>query len=167
MRAHEEELHCRPTIGCREYGVFIMKPPLEAILDPLHESPPAQTLPPIDYGKEPNPALKTAVLVCHGMGQQVRFQTLNDIVQLLREEAERTGGVPKRRSGSRPRPSRSSMAESCARRCQSVNTPETLPPLTRGLVGIRAILAVRSDPAPPRALSALSFIQLSGAPHGS
>ena len=65
--------------------------PLEAILDPLHEPPPAQTLPPIDYGKEPNPALKTAVLVCHGMGQQVRFQTLNDIVQLLREEAERRG----------------------------------------------------------------------------
>lgn len=67
--------------------------PLEALLDPLCEPLPAQTLPPIDYGQEPNPAPKTAVIVCHGMGQQVRFQTLNDIVQLLRDQAARQNGI--------------------------------------------------------------------------
>ena len=54
-----------------------------------NEPPPAKTLAPIDYGNEPDASPKTAVIVCHGMGQQVRFQTLNDVVQLLREEAGR------------------------------------------------------------------------------
>ena len=62
---------------------------VESFLDPLCEPLPAHTLPPIDHGQEPDPGAKTAVIVCHGMGQQVRFQTLNDIVQLLRDEAAR------------------------------------------------------------------------------
>src|SRR4051812_9518226 len=62
---------------------------VESLLGPQYEPAPARTLAPIDYGNEPDASPKTAVIVCHGMGQQVRFQTLNDVVQLLREEAGR------------------------------------------------------------------------------
>jgi hypothetical protein len=62
---------------------------VESLLGPQCEPLPAATLPPVEYGREPDGSPKTAVIVCHGMGQQVRFQTLNDVVQLLREEAAR------------------------------------------------------------------------------
>lgn len=67
--------------------------PLEQLLDPRCEPLPAQTALPIDHGQEPDESSKTAVIVCHGMGQQVRFQTLNDVVQLLRDEAFRRNEV--------------------------------------------------------------------------
>jgi hypothetical protein len=64
--------------------------PIEAFLDARVEPAPAQTHPPVEWGQEPEES-RTAVIICHGMGQQVRFQTLNDVAQLLREEAVRRG----------------------------------------------------------------------------
>ena len=64
---------------------------LRAQLDPLHEPPPAAMAPPIEFGSDPSDPTRAAVIVCHGIGQQVRFQTLNDIVQIVRDEARRRG----------------------------------------------------------------------------
>lgn len=64
---------------------------MRARLDPQHESPPAAVGAPVDYGADPVDPTRTAVVVCHGMGQQVRFETLNDIVQVVRGEARRRG----------------------------------------------------------------------------
>jgi hypothetical protein len=64
---------------------------LRAQLDPLYQPPPASIGAPIDFGDDPSDPTRTAVIVCHGMGQQVRFQTINDIVQIVRDEARRRG----------------------------------------------------------------------------
>jgi hypothetical protein len=65
--------------------------PVSNLLNPKNEPKPASTERPVDYAAEPSDDGRTAIIVCHGMGQQVRFQTLNDVVQLLREEAHRRG----------------------------------------------------------------------------
>ena len=64
---------------------------LRARLDPLHEPPPAAIGAPVEFGDDPPDPTRVAVIVCHGMGQQVRFQTLNDVVQVVRDEARRRG----------------------------------------------------------------------------
>ena len=46
----------------------------------------------IAEAEEPVAATPSAVLVFHGMGQQVRFETLSDLASTILDEAEARGG---------------------------------------------------------------------------
>src|SRR3954452_22094321 len=126
---------------------------VESLLGPKCEPLPARTLAPVEYGQEPEGALKTAVIVCHGMGQQVRFQTLNDVVQLLREEAARRDealtDIATRmvlfRDGAGVRSGQLGRAELTVRRADGSEREVHLyeaywAPLTEGQVSIRDVL---------------------------
>lgn len=57
-----------------------------------HRGEPPKLGDPIDIDNQPPPDVPTvAVLVCHGMGQQIKFQTLNDVAYGLRDAAIRAG----------------------------------------------------------------------------
>ncbi|MEW6304515.1 MAG: hypothetical protein AB1705_13640 [Verrucomicrobiota bacterium] len=49
---------------------------------------------PAEFVAERPPACNTAVIVCHGMGQQVPFETLNDIAQALTQADRDAGNRP-------------------------------------------------------------------------
>ena len=56
---------------------------------------PAAAPPPI----APKPDKRVAVLVCHGMGQQVQFETLDAVVREVRETALRCGTLVSEKEG--------------------------------------------------------------------
>jgi len=71
--------------------------------EPLKPAGPQEAgTPLVQYGPLWNPALEkhfrggeppVAVLVCHGMGQQVRFETISSVAEAIRTEAVGKGGV--------------------------------------------------------------------------
>lgn len=57
-------------------------------------APGIATLPPVHISHDAaHNARTTAIVVCHGMGQQVRFQTIGDLVNALRRSGKISGAV--------------------------------------------------------------------------
>jgi hypothetical protein len=75
-----------------QYQVTVQDPVVVSSPEPAETRPAAAR--PQPRGLQPPISRKTAILVCHGMGQQVQFSTLNSVVRaLFRAQGSRTSGV--------------------------------------------------------------------------
>lgn len=71
-----------------QYKVTVQNP---VVVKPLEQAQPAE---PGTFQPQAPAERKTAILICHGMGQQVQFSTLNSVVNaLFRAQGSRQGGV--------------------------------------------------------------------------